>query len=157
MQFRLEIELVPKTCWYSNLRNVFTNQEWKVIRNYICDFRVTDNRCSICNEKVYFLEAHEQWEYDMDNHIQKLVRIRPLCTNCHKVKHWGLAQLRGEQDLVINQFLKVNQCTEPDLVEHLIKTEELFKQRNAITDWKLDMSYLKTIGFENLYNKYNKE
>lgn len=157
MDLKLEIELVPKTCWYSNLRNVFTPLEWKVVRNYICDFRVTNNRCDICGEKTYFLEAHEQWEYDMNNHIQKLVRIRPLCTKCHKVKHWGLAQIRGETDLVVQHFLEVNKCTEQNLIEHLQKTQQLFEQRNLITDWKLDMSYLKTIHFEKLYDKYNKE
>lgn len=93
----------------------------------------------------------------MNNHIQKLVRIRPLCTKCHKVKHWGLAQIRGETDLVIQHFLKVNNCTEQDLIQHLQKTQQLFEDRNLITDWKLDMSYLKTIHFEKLYDKYNKE
>lgn len=93
MDLKLEIELVPKTCWYSNLRNVFTQQEWKLVRNYICDFRFTDNKCNICGQRAYFLEAHEQWEYDMKKHIQRLVRIRPLCTNCHKVKHWRFSTI----------------------------------------------------------------
>lgn len=48
----------------------------------------------------------------MKKHIQRLVRIRPLCTNCHKVKHWSLAQSQGELDLVVNHFLTVNQCSE---------------------------------------------
>lgn len=155
MDLKLEVELVPKTCWYSNLRNVFTQQEWKLVRNYICDFRFTDNKCDICGQRAYFLEAHEQWEYDMKKHIQRSVRIRPLCTNCHKVKHWGLAQLQGELDLVVNHFLTVNQCSEKVLTKHLQKAQQLFEKRNKITNWKLDMSYLKTIHFEKLYDKYN--
>lgn len=75
--------------------------------------------------------------------------------NCHKVKHWGLAQLQGELDLVVNHFLTVNQCSEKVLTKHLQKAQQLFEKRNKITNWKLDMSYLKTIHFEKLYDKYN--
>jgi len=47
--------------------------------------------------------------------------------------------------------------TEQDLIQHLQKTQKLFEKRNQITDWKLNMFYLKTIHFEKLYDRYNKE
>lgn len=151
---KLEIELVPEKCWYSNLRKVLTADEWKQIHDKVCDPFRTKFKCKICGSMPGWLEAHEKWEYDIENKIQKLVEINPLCTKCHKTKHWGLAQLRGELDIVVNQFLKVNKCTEQELHEHLIYTSKLFDLRNHVDKWKLDISYIKEIGFESLYNKY---
>lgn len=154
MDLKLEIELVPKTCWYSNLRKVLTAEEWQRVRIIICDFRLTKNKCAICNQTSYGLEAHEKWEYNLNEHTQKLIDILPLCRNCHKVKHWGLASLNGEIDLVVNHFLKVNNCTEDILKQHLLDSKNLWETRNQIQNWNLDISYLSSIGLNQLYEKY---
>jgi hypothetical protein len=41
------------------------------------------------------LEAHERWIYDAPTGVQALRRLICLCTQCHTVTHFGLAQIKG--------------------------------------------------------------
>jgi hypothetical protein len=134
---KLTIELVPQTVWYSSLYNIFkeANQYdlWGDIKRTI--FKNEGRKCWICGEENRRLEAHEFWEYDDKNHIQKLVAIHHLCDLCHKIKHIGLwlhtsdgERMLEEQGLhpedIIEHFCRVNNCSEDDFENH---EEEAFK------------------------------
>jgi len=73
---KLEIELVPSTSWYSNLRKVLTIPEWTKLREEA--YARSNYVCSICGNKGV-LHAHEEWVYDDNQKIQTLDKIVALC------------------------------------------------------------------------------
>ena len=127
-KFKLTIELVPSTVWFSSIYQIYkrSNQlnKWRKIKKEL--FEKEGRKCWICGAENTRLEAHEFWEYDDKNHIQKLVAIHHLCSMCHKIKHigfWfhtedGRRQLKKEglsmEDL-INHFLKLTIVREKNL------------------------------------------
>lgn len=152
-KLRLEMELVPKTCWFSNLRKVLTQEEWDRVRKYTYGLS-EDHSCMICGTKIGKLNAHEIWEYDEENHIQKLVGLIALCDNCHMVKHIGFAQLNGKYEEAHDHFCKVNNCNNAKFNVKMKMVMNTYNRRSKIFDWKLDISHLKNIGFEDIYDKY---
>ncbi|MFH1285366.1 MAG: HNH endonuclease, partial [Candidatus Micrarchaeota archaeon] len=109
-RFKLEIELVPCSTWWSNLRKTIPKKKWDTLRKKV--YAQYHNKCGICGAKRK-LNCHELWSYDDKKHIQTLVNFIALCDMCHHVKHLGLASIlasRGQLDYetVINHFMKVN-------------------------------------------------
>jgi len=137
----LEPELVPKTCWYSNVRSCVSPNDWDILRKEC--FTLINNLCEICGGKgnKWPVECHEVWEYDEANKIQKLVRLIALCPQCHQVKHPGLANIKGKTDEVIQQLIKVNKITKQqanDLLGNAFQEWE----RKSMYQWKIDLSFL---------------
>lgn len=87
MGIKLNFELVPESCWYSNLRTALPPEVWDTIRKKA--YARANGRCMICSEPTRRLEAHEQWEYDDKNKIQSLSNIIAVCKSCHEVIHIG--------------------------------------------------------------------
>jgi hypothetical protein len=142
---KLTIELVPKTCWYSNVRSNVTKNEWDIIRKK--SYELANNQCEICgdvgkNQGVnHNVECHEIWEYDDLNKIQKLIGLISLCPYCHKTKHAGLAQMNGEENIVINQLIKVNNITRKDAIDYINDSFTIWRERSK-HEWTLDISVL---------------
>lgn len=142
----LTIELVPRTAWYTNVRSNVTRSEWDVIRkkcyreaNYICEICGDNGKNQGFNHPV---ECHEIWEYDDNKHRQTLVGFISLCPFCHKCKHVGLAQIKGEEHIVIQQLQKVNNISRKKAEKMIDQAFEIWQQRSEF-DWELDISYLK--------------
>lgn len=150
---KLEIELVPKTCWFSNLRKELSKDEWDVVRRHTYSLS-PDHSCMICGNPIGRLSAHEIWDYDEINHIQKLVGMIALCDDCHNVKHIGYAQICGKYEDAANHFCKVNECSSSVFNKAMEKAVKDFQRRSMIQDWQLDISYLKDNGFEDIYNNH---
>ena len=73
---KLNIELVPSTAWYKNLRNQVGSRQWDIIRKKAySDYNYC---CGICKDKGR-LECHEIWEYDDTNKVQLLKGFIALC------------------------------------------------------------------------------
>lgn len=143
---KLNIEMIPKNCWGKNLRSKLKPQNsWDKIRKEV--YAKEKMCCHICGEKKDILEAHEVWEFDEINHIQKLVDIIGICKSCHNTIHFGLAQLRGLQKEAIEQFIKVNECSMLDFKGELMIASINFERRSKITDWKLDLSLIEKQGY----------
>lgn len=142
---KLKIELVPKTCWGSNLRNKLKKSDWDKIRKEA--YKKEDMHCHICGEQCTSLDAHEVWEFDEDNHIQRLVDIIGVCKRCHNTIHYGRAGAIGKKQDAINQYLKVNECDIMDMAEEIQKIKEEYIRRSKIKDWKLDVSLITDRGF----------
>ena len=143
---KLEIELVPSTSWYSNVRSNVSKNKWDTIRKR--SYKKANYKCEICgdngrNQGVKWpVECHEIWDYNEETKIQKLTGFISLCTNCHKTKHAGLAIfVNNEKDLVINQLMKVNEISKKEAEHHIEESFKLWERRNQY-EWKLDLSYI---------------
>jgi hypothetical protein len=139
---KLTIELVPSSSWYSNVRSNVSKKEWDIIRKKV--YAEYDYKCSICKGKgdKHPVECHEVWEYNDDNHIQKLIGMIALCPNCHKVKHIGRAQITNEFYVALEHLSKINNITEKDAEFYI---EAQFEQwaRRSKHEWDIDITFLK--------------
>jgi 5-methylcytosine-specific restriction endonuclease McrA len=144
-EYKLTIELVPKTAWYTNVRSNVSKSEWDRIRSK--SYTLANNVCEICGETgksqgyKHNVECHEIWEYDDTNKKQTLIGLVSLCVFCHKCKHPGLAQINGELNIVINQLMKVNNITKNDAEKLLDEAFNLWRERSK-HKWTLDISYI---------------
>lgn len=142
---KLTIELVPQTCWYSNVRSNVSKTVWDSVRK--ASYRKANNVCEVCGETGlaqgfrHKLECHEIWDYNDSKKIQSLKSFISLCPLCHKVKHPGLAGIKGETELVINQLVKVNNISRNQAEAYLRESFRIWEARSQF-EWTLDLSYL---------------
>ncbi|MBN2422391.1 HNH endonuclease [Candidatus Woesearchaeota archaeon] len=166
MKIKLTIELVPSTVWFSSLYNIFKNSSqqalWRDIKNMI--FKKEGRKCWVCGRTDRRLEAHEFWDYDDKNKIQKLVAIHHLCDLCHKVKHIGLwlhtdkgARLLDQQGLdsfdVVNHFCAVNNCDQDVFDKCEEEAFKVFAERSKY-QWKQDFDAYEKIIRPLIKNEY---
>ncbi len=141
MAYKLNFELVPDSCWYSNLRSILPKGAWEIIKK---DARVrSENKCAICGARAKILDAHEVWSYDLKSKTQKLEDVIAVCKDCHSVIHIGRTQLVGNEERAENHYMKVNNCSYADYKKALNEANLEHKKRNEIDEWKLDVSWLK--------------
>lgn len=141
----LTVELVPQSAWGQNLRSALKKSEWDKLRKKT--YADADYHCEICGGQGWghSVECHEVWDYDDRNHIQKLVRLIALCPDCHRVKHFGKAQLDGKEAQALAQMRKVNGWTTEQAREHIKKATLTWYERSN-HEWTLDLSWLKENG-----------
>lgn len=137
---KLNFELVPDSCWYSNLRSILKPKDWDFIRRDA--YARAEGKCMICGRKVKRLEAHEKWSYNMETQTQKLEEVIAVCHACHSVIHIGRTQLIGEEDRAIKHFCYVNKCSYSQYIKALGEANILHQERNKVGEWKLDLTYL---------------
>lgn len=152
---KLTIDLVPKTCWYANVRSNVTVDKWYNIRKKCAE--KAGHVCEVCGDVGtnqgygHKVECHEVWEYNKG--IQKLVGLVSLCPLCHKAKHIGLAELNGEYMLVLNHIQKVNKMSLKQASEFVAEAFQLWDEQSKY-DWELDITYLDTYLNQNNYNDF---
>jgi len=122
-----------------------TEDEWDTIRKKA--YRKANFVCQICGDvgtnqgKYHAVECHEIWDYDDKDKIQSLMGLIALCPNCHKVKHPGLAGIKGEGHIVTAQLMKVNGMDIFEAEEFEDKAFKVWKERSC-HEWTLDITYL---------------
>ncbi len=136
---KLNFELVPDSCWYSNLRSALPQGAWDVVRKKA--YARADGKCMICGAPTTRLEAHEQWEYDDEKGVQKLVNVIAVCRACHEVIHIGRTQLMGREREASEHFMKVNGCTYAEYRKALGEANAVHRERSK-REWQLDISDL---------------
>ncbi|MCM1545731.1 MAG: HNH endonuclease [Clostridiales bacterium] len=136
---KLDFELVPDSCWYSNLRSELPKEVWDKIRKKA--YARAGGKCMICGAPTTRLEAHEQWEYDDESGVQKLKNVVAVCRACHEVIHIGRTQLMGREREASEHFMKVNGCSYADYRKALGEANELHRARSR-REWQLDVSDL---------------
>ena len=141
MKYKLNFELVPDSCWYSNLRSILSKKQWDFLRQDARDR--AQGRCMICGKKTDKLDAHERWSYNEEKCVQKLEDIVAVCKDCHSVIHIGYTQLKGDVERAEKHFIKVNNCSYAEYRKALGIANEEHQRRNKISEWKLDLNYLK--------------
>lgn len=137
---RLTIELVPRTCWYNNMRAALSPQQWNTLRESV--YMQQRYRCGIC-AATGTLHCHEQWHYDDERHQQTLHGFIALCEWCHHVKHIGLADVlarKGKLEFarVIEHFLRVNRCSRETFETHSHAAFVLWRERSRF-QWETDL------------------
>lgn len=138
---KLEFEMVPDGCWYSNLRSILSKKQWNYLK--LDAKRRANGKCMICGKKTDRLEAHEKWSYNEKTKTQKLEDIVAVCKDCHSVIHIGRTQLKGNEERAEKHYMEVNNCSYAEYRRNLGKANELHKRLNLVPEWKLDLTYLK--------------
>jgi hypothetical protein len=79
VQTRLTVELVPSTCWYTNVRSNVSKAVWDRLRRRVA--AEAGKRCEICGGRGrrWPVECHEVWHYDDATKVQRLERLVALC------------------------------------------------------------------------------
>lgn len=137
--YKLNFELVPDSCWYSNLRSELPAGAWDILRKKA--YARADGKCMICGASTTRLEAHERWEYDDMNCVQRLEDVIAICRPCHEVIHIGRTQLMGKEGEASEHFMKVNNCTYADYRAALGEANAIHRERSK-KEWQLDISAL---------------
>lgn len=143
----LTLDLVPQTCWFSNVRSVCSSAEWDTIRREV--YKLANYRCQICDDigPKHPIEAHEIWNYNDLKSVQKLKGLIGLCPNCHQVKHFGFARVQGKEAQALNHLMKVNKLSKSEAIEYVNSEFEIWHNRSQ-KDWKLDIAFLEKFGID---------
>jgi hypothetical protein len=140
-QPRLTIELVPQTCWFSNVRSEVSSEAWEKLKRMT--FQRANYQCEICSSRgsQWPVECHEVWHYDDQQRLQTLVGLIALCPACHEVKHMGLANVRGRGTIAAGQLAKVNRWTKEQTQAYITSQFEVWEKRSKYA-WQLDIRWL---------------
>lgn len=141
---RLFVDLVPSSCWFTNVRSAVKAADWDILRKHI--YARAGNRCEICGAEGR-LEAHERWFYDEKRGVQVLKRLIALCPNCHLATHFGLAQLKGLEEQAFAHLQRVNKWTRAEAEKHVEEAFQVWEERSKRV-WALDLSMLELAGFQ---------
>lgn len=144
----LFVDLVPDSCWFTNVRSCVSPQDWERLRRMIT--RRAGMRCEACGatedrQAQQWLEAHERWVYDSATRVQRLARLICLCTECHRVTHFGYAQVRGLESEALAHLIKVAKMHPLEARRHIDDAFALWRVRSS-TAWALDLSILTNAG-----------
>jgi hypothetical protein len=144
---RLTVELVPKTCWFSNVRDRVSRENWDRMRSQV--YEHAGRRCEVCGGRgsKHPVECHEVWEYDERTAVQRLVRMIALCPACHEVKHMGLAGIKGRGEIAAAHLAEVNGWTPQVTARYINQAFAVWEGRSART-WSLDVSALAAYGID---------
>jgi hypothetical protein len=148
----LFVDLIPKTCWFTNVRSCVATTDWDRLRNHI--YSRVNNKCECCNSDEN-IEAHERWDYDDKKLIQKLVRLVALCKKCHEATHMGLARVIGKGEKAKLHLKNVRQFTDKQCIKHIDNAFNKWRKRSE-KNWDLDLSLLTSNGIK-LQKKVNKK
>ena len=144
---KLEIDLVPQTTWWANVRKLVSKEDWDSIRKKA--YADSNHNCAICGKNDR-LHAHELWHYDDKDHVQKLEKIVALCENCHMIKHAGFSmhtadgKQKFDTEKLIQHFCEVNDCTKKDFLEHEKEAFKIWRERST-HKWTQDFGKFKDI------------
>jgi 5-methylcytosine-specific restriction endonuclease McrA len=154
-RIKLAIELVPTTCFWSNVRSTVKAKDWDKIR--FITYAEANHTCEICGENGidqgyrHRVECHEIWKYDDRRKIQKLIGLIALCPKCHIVKHFGRATATGNQGMAMKRLQEINNWSHKDAVTYLATSYEQQKERSR-HQWMLDISLLSNNPYDIIIN-----
>lgn len=144
---RLVVEMVPRTCFFSNLRSNLRPKDWQKLR--VFSIEKAGGRCEICGStnRGRGLECHEIWQYDVDTYTQRLTGLVALCRDCHRAKHMALARHMGWEEDARRHLMRINRWTHRQLELYLDEAFALFEERSLVA-WKLDIAWLEGLDVE---------
>ena len=102
-KIKLALELVPRTMWSKNVRAVISWENWKKLK-----WEFESANCAICGKEDYSQELHEQWQYDDERCIQRLIGLIGICQDCHLAMHFGRANQVGKAGVAREHLKAVN-------------------------------------------------
>jgi hypothetical protein len=93
------------------------------------------------------LEAHERWQYDDTEKVQKLMRLVALCNKCHQSTHFGLASLLGKSEEATQHLKQERGFTDGQVELHINDAFSLYRERSK-HNWKLDITLITSNGIK---------
>jgi len=144
---QLTIELVPATSWFKNARTVLSKAEWDVARKQV--YKAAGHVCEICGDQGprWPVECHEVWTFEDARNWQKLERLQALCPDCHLVKHYGFAQIKGWEKRAFDQLCKVNEWSKLTGQQYVGESFKLWQKRSQ-KSWTVDITNLSQYGID---------
>jgi hypothetical protein len=144
----LFVDMVPETCWFTNVRTCVCAQDWERLRRMIT--RRAGQACEICGATEdralgRWLEAHERWAYNQNTGVQALRRLICVCSDCHLSTHLGYANVTGHANEAIAHLRKVTGMTDTQVADHVSAAGDLWTHRSRRV-WALDLSMLTDAG-----------
>ncbi len=117
----LFVDLVPSSCWFTNVRSCVSQRDWERIRRMVTTR--AHRRCEACHSPEdralgRWLDVHERWSYDEVAGVQTLRRLICLCSHCHTVTHFGLAEVKGLAAEALERLVMVTGMSEHDAAQH---------------------------------------
>ncbi|WP_222426959.1 HNH endonuclease [Hyella patelloides] len=140
---QLTVELVPSSCWFSNVRDHVSKSIWDKLRR--ATYKQSNYKCEICGGRgsKHPVECHEIWHYDDLKYIQTLKGLTALCPSCHQVKHIGLAGLQGYGEKASAHLALINGWSQSQTDAYLKNVWDIWHERSC-HDWSLNFSWLKS-------------
>jgi hypothetical protein len=139
---RLTVELVPKTSWCADVRELVDEATWERIQRQ--SQREAGERCEVCGGRgpQHPVECHELWRYEDQVRVQALLRMIALCPDCHQVKHIGFASVHGRSVQARTHLARVNGWTLAQTDAHIHEAFRVWAQRSQ-GPWTLDLEGLR--------------
>lgn len=144
----LFVDLVPSSCWFTNVRSCVCEKDWERLRRMIT--RRASMRCEACGaseDRVTrrWLEAHERWVFDTATHTQRLAPLICLCTDCHHATHYGRAVVFGTAEAAFAHLRVVTGMSKAAADAHVAEAFHVWEERSRWA-WTLDLSMLTDAG-----------
>ena len=144
----LFVDLVPTSCWFTNVRYCVTERDWERLRRMLllrANFRCEACDCREDPEIKRWLEAHERWHYDDITTTQTLRRLIILCSGCHRTTHYGFARVKGEEQQAFDHLMGVTGMNASQASAHVAEAFAIW-QRRSTRNWHLNLDMLTTAG-----------
>ena len=124
---KIQFELVPEPLFGINIRSSQYKKFWDEISTKVR----SRCQCATCYQKFEMadLDAHEVWEYDDYNNIQKLSDIIPVCKKCHATIHIGRAD-KETFEIAKTNYCELNNCSETEFNERLERAINTWEERS---------------------------
>ncbi|ANY06370.1 DUF5710 domain-containing protein [Pseudonocardia sp. HH130630-07] len=144
----LFVDMVPRTCWFTNVRTCVSEKDWERLRRMILGR--AGQRCEACGAEPdrgagRYLEAHERWAYDDATSTQALRRLICLCSPCHLSTHIGYANVTGRAEQALAHLGEVTGMNRAQVARHVDDAGQLWTARSA-RRWHLDLTMLTDAG-----------
>jgi Domain of unknown function (DUF5710) len=143
----LFVDLVPSTCWFTNVRSCVDEGQWDALRSMV--YRRAGHRCEACGAPRgtdrQRLEAHERWQYDENTYTQTLRRLIALCWSCHRATHFGFAEVTGTAAEATAHLRAVNGWSAGEADAHIDRAFAIWEKRST-HEWRLDLGILTNAG-----------
>lgn len=144
----LFVHLVPRSCWFTNVRSCVNPTDWERLRRPI--LRRAGHWCEACGYGEdrgtgRWMEVHERWHYDQHAGAQALRRLICLCSPCHLVTHFRYASVTGRSEQAFAHLRRVTGMDNVHARAHVYAAENLWIERSART-WTLDLTMLTDAG-----------
>ena len=133
--YKLTIDLLPKGAWGNDFSKTLSKKDWDILRNKC--YERANHKCAICGYVTDELDAHEVWNFNIENKTQTLLDIIALCSRCHGVKHIRNSYRLGYGEDAKTHFIKVNNASELGFIAHLTEAEMKFEEQNKVYRWKI--------------------
>jgi len=130
--YGLFVDMVPRSCWFTNVRTCVTPQDWERLRRMITSR--AGQRCEACGAAEdraagRRLEAHERWAYDENTGVQALRRLICLCSDCHSSTHFGHANVTGRAEQALAHLRRVTGMTDAEVADHVRAAGEVWTSK----------------------------